>query len=83
MRTRATLAPRRWYGSHAGLRGGTFSAHGDAVVTLRLHRVRFVEDATVSGMVRWVRAGGSVTGDVVVRSATGARTPVHLAVLDP
>ena len=40
---------RWWLGSDAGLRGGSFTAHGDAVVTLRLHDVRFRQDATVSG----------------------------------
>jgi hypothetical protein len=74
---------RWWLGSRAGLRGGSFTAHGDVVVTLRLHDVRFVADATVSGTVRWVRGSGSVTGDVLVRSDTGSRTPVHLAFAEP
>src|SRR5262249_46823612 len=47
---------RWWLGSDRGLRGGTFSAHGNAVVTLRLHRIRFVQDATVTGTAVWTRA---------------------------
>jgi pimeloyl-ACP methyl ester carboxylesterase len=58
-------------GSHGvGLRGGTFTATGDAHRRWTLHDVRWVSDVAVSGTVR-LRAHGGALHAVVTLSGTG------------
>jgi pimeloyl-ACP methyl ester carboxylesterase len=63
-------APVRWWWSEerrgAGLRGGSFTAHGYPLVRLRLHRARFAADAPVSGSGSWRFTDGAVRGTVTV-----------------
>lgn len=73
---------RRWYSGAArgpGLRGGSFTASGDSVVRLKLRRVRFVRDATVSGTGSWRLSNGAVRGALVVRIAGGRSVRVRVA----
>jgi pimeloyl-ACP methyl ester carboxylesterase len=54
----------RWGGmggyEGVGLRGGTFTTRGSALVTWRLEEVRWVEDVAVSGTASWNRRTGSI-----------------------
>jgi hypothetical protein len=58
-----------------GLRGGRWTADGSDVVTLRLSRLRLVNDLAVSGTVVWDRYSHLVSIDVTTEgtTATGAR----------
>jgi pimeloyl-ACP methyl ester carboxylesterase len=71
---------RRYYSAAdrgPGLRGGSFTAAGDAVVRLRLRAVRFVRDATVDGTGSWDPADGGVFGSVTVGAPDGTRVTVR------
>jgi pimeloyl-ACP methyl ester carboxylesterase len=58
-------ATARWWQTFEseglGLRGGTWAADGDEVVTVTLDRYRFSTDVPVSGTVVWDRRHGTVT----------------------
>jgi pimeloyl-ACP methyl ester carboxylesterase len=72
---------RRYYSGAnrgPGLRGGTFTATGDAVVRLGLTAVRFVRDATVDGRGSWDPSDGGVFGSVTVGAPDGTRVTVRL-----
>jgi pimeloyl-ACP methyl ester carboxylesterase len=76
-------APVRHFYSGAargpGLRGGSFTARGGDVVRLVLRRVRFVQDATVSGTGRWRLSNGAHRGSLVVRLPGAEPVRVRLA----
>jgi pimeloyl-ACP methyl ester carboxylesterase len=70
-----------WYlpGSRGhGLRGGWFTVEGDAVVSLDLHKIRFVADATVDGLALWNTATGKVTARVTVKGKDGSSATLRL-----
>ena len=73
----ATDAMQRWNngysGAGVGLRGGTFTSHGDPMVTLHLDKYRWVDDVRVTGNVRWNRT----TGEVVARLAVSGPATQH------
>jgi hypothetical protein len=56
-------------GHGPGLRGGSFTTHGDPTV-FKLKAVRFVRDATVSGSGKWNSATGAVQGKFTVGKTT-------------
>lgn len=84
--TAADLLDRWWnnYSGHGvGLRGGTWSYHGNRVTTFDLDGVRLARDVAVSGSVVWARygnrlrvnlsiSGGTVTGTLHGSWATRA-----------
>jgi pimeloyl-ACP methyl ester carboxylesterase len=73
---------RRYYGGTArgpGLRGGHYTARGDALVRLTLHDVRFTRDTTVSGSARWRPSDGRVRGSLQVRLPGGRAVAMTLA----
>jgi pimeloyl-ACP methyl ester carboxylesterase len=73
---------RRYYGGTTrgpGLRGGHYTARGDALVRLALHDVRFTRDTTVSGTARWRPGDGRVRGSLQVRLPGGRAVAVTLA----
>jgi pimeloyl-ACP methyl ester carboxylesterase len=76
-------APVRHFYSGAargpGLRGGSFTARGGDVVRLVLRRVRFVQDATVSGTGRWRPSNGAHRGSLVVNLPGAEPVRVRLA----
>lgn len=61
----------RWWNNYSGhgfgLRGGTFSYTGGAVVRFRLHDVKLVDDLAVSGRVVWDRYRDEITLGVTAR----------------
>ncbi|MBI4942710.1 MAG: alpha/beta hydrolase [Actinobacteria bacterium] len=63
-------ATARWWQTFEseglGLRGGTWAADGDEVVTVTLDRYRFSTDVPVSGTVVWDRRRGTVTATLVL-----------------
>jgi pimeloyl-ACP methyl ester carboxylesterase len=67
----------RWYAMYGtegrGLRGGRFTTSGFDTVRFGLDRLRWVSDLTVSGRVRWDRAGGDVTATVDLAGAATGR----------
>jgi pimeloyl-ACP methyl ester carboxylesterase len=70
-----------WYlpGSRGhGLRGGWFTAHGDEAVTLDLHKVRFVADATVDGRATWNTTTGRVRARVLVKGRSGSQASLRM-----
>jgi hypothetical protein len=70
-----------WYlpGSRGhGLRGGWFTADGDASVKLDLHRLRFVADTTVDGHATWNTGTGRVTARVVVKGPGGTTATLRM-----
>ncbi|GAB3196247.1 alpha/beta fold hydrolase [Nocardioides hungaricus] len=58
----------RWWNNYSGrgvgLRGGTFTYTGSAVVRFRLRGVRLVDDLAVSGRVVWDRYAGTMRTQV-------------------
>jgi hypothetical protein len=73
---------RYWFSGAArgsGLRGGSFSASGYPNLRLRLRRVRFVGDATVSGTGSWRVSDGATRGTLAVRLPGHAVVHVRLA----
>ena len=61
---------RYWFSGAArgaGLRGGSFTAKGYPFVRLRLRRVRFVGDVTVSGTGSWRFSDGATRGTLAVK----------------
>ena len=71
---------RSWGGADrgTGLRGGRFSARGDARQRLRLTAVRFTGDSEVSGTGHWVPGRGAVDGRLRVRVPGGRVVGVAL-----
>jgi pimeloyl-ACP methyl ester carboxylesterase len=72
---------RRYYSGvnrGPGLRGGSFTARGDAVVRFALRGVRFVRDAAVDGAGSWDPATGGVFGVVTVAASDGSRVKVEV-----
>jgi len=70
-----------WYlpGSRGhGLRGGWFTAEGDASVKLDLHKVRFVADSVVDGTATWNTGSGRVTAQVKVKGPHSATTTLRM-----
>jgi pimeloyl-ACP methyl ester carboxylesterase len=70
-----------WYlpGSRGhGLRGGWFTAEGDASVKLDLHKVRFVADTVVDGTATWNTGTGRVTAQVKVKGPHSATTTLRM-----
>ena len=70
-----------WYlpGSRGhGLRGGWFTVDGDEAVTLDLHKVRFVADATVDGRATWNITTGQVAARVVIKGPRGIFATVSM-----
>ncbi len=83
--TTADVLARWWsmYGTRGvGLQGGWFTVHGGwfgashPVVRWQLHRVRWVEDVSVSGRMTWHRRSGLVLARVAV--AGSGTAPAHL-----
>jgi pimeloyl-ACP methyl ester carboxylesterase len=56
-------------GHGPGLRGGSFTTHGDPTV-FKLKAIRFVRDATVTGSGRWNSVTGAVQGKFTVGKTT-------------
>lgn len=75
-------APVRWWFSEAargsGLRGGSFTAKGYPLVRLRLHRVRFASDVSVSGLGSWRFGDGATRG--TLRAVFAGDSAVRLRV---
>jgi pimeloyl-ACP methyl ester carboxylesterase len=70
-----------WYlpGSRGhGLRGGWFTVDGEQAVTLDLHKVRFVADATVDGRAAWNTTTGRVRARVVVKARSGSQATLRM-----
>ena len=61
-----------------GLRGGRFTAEGDGIVRLDLHKVRFVADATVDGRATWDTGSGRVAARVAARGPGGASATLRM-----
>jgi pimeloyl-ACP methyl ester carboxylesterase len=61
-----------------GLRGGRFTVDGDELVTLDLHKVRFVADTTVDGRATWNTTTGWVAARVVAKGPGGITATVQL-----
>jgi hypothetical protein len=73
---------RHWFSGAvrgAGLRGGSFTARGDAVVRLRLRRVQLVADAVVDGTGSWRFSDGATRGALAVALPDDDVVRVHLA----
>jgi len=73
---------RYWFSGEArgsGLRGGSFTAKGYPFVKLRLRRVRFAGDATVTGTGSWRFSDGATQGTLAVRLPGGGVVHVRLA----
>ncbi len=56
-------------GHGPGLRGGSFTSHGDPTV-FKLNAIRFVRDATVTGGGTWNSVTGAVQGKLTVGKTT-------------
>ena len=76
-------APIRYFLSGAargpGLRGGSFTAKGDALVHLELRRVQFVSDASVDGAGTWRPSNGELRGTLAVELPNDDVVRVRLA----
>ncbi len=64
-------------GTDLGLRGGTIVLTEGNKLTISLHAVRWVINATIDGTAVWNKSTGVVTAALVVHLAHGA--PVHLS----
>jgi pimeloyl-ACP methyl ester carboxylesterase len=58
--------PQMWTAHGVGLRGGTFTTRGAALVAWSLDGVRWVEDVALSGRASWNRRTGAIRAHVVL-----------------
>ncbi len=69
-------SPDLFSGTDLGLRGGTVTVSQGNELTVSLHAVRWVTNATIDGTAVWDQSTGVVTARLVVHLDHGA--PVHL-----